>query len=556
MLLTQNLSTMKKLLLTLIVSFALCGSMFAQYHLDSHWPDFYYPHYEDQVGLVASIMIDGEIITTDYDGWDNLEIAAFTVVGDTCRSNWNFMTDEYVLEYGDPFPILDGVAIFYTPGQPAYELYFMMYDHQRNIEYGPCEVLYLGEPLTILTGVQHDEGWDDPENPIFLSFTTPALQTFTKEINGYVDPEGNDNYYLIASPVGNISAGAVGSLVSNNFDFYSFNQSAASEEWVNLVEAAEEEYEMQIGVGYLYANSDTVTLVFTGTPIDPEEEAEYPIALDYDINCTTEWQGYNLIGNPYAEPAFLDREYLRLVDGEYDLVENYSEEAVDMIEGVFVQAESENDTVTFNIGAGTEPLVPDEKVVLKVAQGRGIVDRAVIRFGEGHQMTKVQFNSSHSKLYIPQDGKDYAVVRSAEMGEMPVNFKAGESGSYMLSVDPKNVEFNYLHLIDNMTGADVDLLATPSYSFEANTSDYASRFKLVYATGSNSDDSFAFFSNGSFVISNEGEATLQVVDVMGRILKSETISGSANVNVNAAPGVYMLRLINGNDVKVQKVIVK
>jgi hypothetical protein len=171
-------------------------------------------------------------------------------------------------------------------------------------------------------------------------------------------------------------------------------------------------------------------------------------------------------------------------------------------------------------------------------------------------MTKLQFNSSHSKLYIPQDGEDYAVVRSAEMGEMPVNFKAGESGSYMLSVDPKNVEFNYLHLIDNMTGADVDLLASPSYSFEANTSDYASRFKLVYATGSNSDDSFAFFSNGSFVISNEGEATLQVVDVMGRILKSETISGSANVNVNAAPGVYMLRLINGDNMKVQKVIVK
>ncbi|MBO7617993.1 MAG: T9SS type A sorting domain-containing protein, partial [Bacteroidales bacterium] len=48
----------------------------------------------------------------------------------------------------------------------------------------------------------------------------------------------------------------------------------------------------------------------------------------------------------------------------------------------------------------------------------------------------------------------------------------------------------------------------------------------------------------------------QVVDVTGRILKSETINGCANVNVNAAPGVYMLRLINGNNVKVQKVVVK
>ena len=524
------------------MAFAFCGTFIAQ---ETHWPLFNGDDYPDQQPVIAYVQLNGNYIDVT-DDWANLEIAPF--VGEQCRGH-EFMYD-WTSE-GDLYPSVELPIYYENTGE---EVSFVLYDHTNGIEYSSFTVFAYGDPETLLTlhtGEYHDELYFGPDEAIVLSFT----DGFTKEINGYVYSEGNDNYYLIASPVGDISAGAVGSLVSNNFDFYSFNQSAVGAEWVNLVGTAEE-YEMQIGVGYLYANSDTVTLVFTGTPIDPEEYEDYPIVLDFDTDCTTEWQGYNLIGNPYAEPAFLDREYLRLVDGEYDLVENYSEEAVDMIEGVFVQAESENDTVTFNIGAGTEPLVPDEKVVLKVAQGRGIVDRAVIRFGEGHQMTKVQFNSSHSKLYIPQDGKDYAVVRSAEMGEMPVNFKAGESGSYMLSVDPKNVEFNYLHLIDNMTGADVDLLASPSYSFEANTSDYASRFKLVYATGSNSDDSFAFFSNGSFVISNEGEATLQVVDVMGRILKSETISGSANVNVNAAPGVYMLRLINGDNMKVQKVIVK
>ena len=62
--------------------------------------------------------------------------------------------------------------------------------------------------------------------------------------------------------------------------------------------------------------------------------------------------------------------------------------------------------------------------------------------------------------------------------------------------------------------------------------------------------------NCSFVINNEGEATLQVIDVTGRILKSETINGCANVNVDSAAGVYMLRLINGDNMKVQKVVVK
>ena len=44
--------------------------------------------------------------------------------------------------------------------------------------------------------------------------------------------------------------------------------------------------------------------------------------------------------------------------------------------------------------------------------------------------------------------------------------------------------------------------------------------------------------------------------MMGRILSNETISGSCSKAINVAPGVYMLRLVNGNDVKVQKIVVR
>ena len=525
------------------MAFAFCGSFFAQ---ETHWPSFNGDAYPDQQPVIAYVQLNGNYIDVT-DDWANLEIGAF--VGEECRGH-EFMLDW--TDEGDLFPSVELPIYYENTGE---EITFVLYDHTNGIEYGGFTVFAYGAPETLMTlhtGEYHDELYFGPEEAIVLSFT-PA---FTKEIVGYTGAA--DHYYLIASPVGDIGAGAVDNLVSNLFDFYSFDQLVAGEEWVNLREAATAgDYVMQIGQGYLYANSEDVTLSFAGTPLDPEEVEEYPVELDYKAECTTEWQGYNLIGNPYAEPAFLDREYLRLVDGEYEVVYNYDEEAVDMIEGVFVQAENAGEFATFSLMAGGNDMVEGKKMVLKVTQGRGTVDRAVIRFGEGHQMTKVQFNSNHSKLYIPQDGVDYAVVRSAEMGEMAVNFKAGESGSYMLSIDPKNVEFNYLHLIDNMTGADVDLLVNPSYGFEASTTDYASRFKLVFATGNNSnEDNFAFFSNGSFVISNEGEATLQVVDVMGRIIKSETINGSASVNVNAAPGVYMLRLVNGDNMKVQKVIVK
>ena len=119
-----------------------------------------------------------------------------------------------------------------------------------------------------------------------------------------------------------------------------------------------------------------------------------------------------------------------------------------------------------------------------------------------------------------------------------------------------------LHLIDNLTGNDIDLLANPTYTFDTRTTDYESRFKLVFVCGdANDDNDFAFYSNGNWIINNPStgsgsEATLQVIDINGRIIKSESINGCAGINVNAAPGIYIFRLINRNDVKVQKIVVK
>jgi hypothetical protein len=144
---------------------------------------------------------------------------------------------------------------------------------------------------------------------------------------------------------------------------------------------------------------------------------------------------------------------------------------------------------------------------------------------------------------------------------MPVSFKASENGTYTLAVETENMKMDYLHLIDNMTGADVDLLATPSYTFESKTSDYASRFKLVFSANepdgpSTGSGSFAYYNGSEWQISNMGEATLQVIDVTGRIVKNETISGNASISLNEVPGVYVMRLVNGENVKTQKIVVR
>ena len=160
---------------------------------------------------------------------------------------------------------------------------------------------------------------------------------------------------------------------------------------------------------------------------------------------------------------------------------------------------------------------------------------------------------------MPQGNKEYAIAVSELEGEVPVNFVAAENGSYTLNVKPENVEFTYLHLIDNKTGVDTDLLATPNYTFNASVTDYESRFRLLFSTdeaNENADDDiFAFFNGSVWVISNDDDATLQVVDVMGRVLHSKDGARTLSTS-DLATGVYTLRLVNGENVRTQKIVVR
>ena len=81
-------------------------------------------------------------------------------------------------------------------------------------------------------------------------------------------------------------------------------------------------------------------------------------------------------------------------------------------------------------------------------------------------------------------------------------------------------------------------------------------FATTAAGEGESDGNFAFYSNGTWMVYCDGEATMQVIDVLGHVLSSERISGTVSKAIHAAPGVYMIRLIQGSDVKTQKIVVE
>ncbi len=420
-----------------------------------------------------------------------------------------------------------------------------------------------------------------------------AMPGNARIVEGYGTSE-EVGWTFIASPLTENtdpdSEAVVDIISASEYDLYRLNPS--SEMWENWKEGTNNVapgFSLENGRGYLYATQQQETVKFIGENnafnMDDTKEVTLP-------------QGFNLVGNPFPRAAYINKPYYTLnAEGSAVLTET-STGYISPCMGVVVEVENGNDPVIFrttpfpeqstnNNGnlniALTQVVEPVEtpardgnglKVgpsTLRQAQGPALLDNAIVSFNVGCQLGKFYFGTQNANIYLPQGEKEYAIAYSDGYGEMPVNFRANENGQYTITVNPENVEMIYLHLIDNMTGADVDLLApnggdainrVSTYTFNAKVTDYESRFKLVFVCGDANDDNdgdnetFAFFFNGSWIIANEGEATLQVIDLNGRILSSETVNGSVSKSIHAAPGVYMIRLINGNDVKVQKVVIE
>ena len=408
-----------------------------------------------------------------------------------------------------------------------------------------------------------------------------VIATMKKNILGYgIGNANNKNgYYLIASPIVETVYNHNSSLAPNisntnmlngTYDLFRWDYAAADGmEWRNYKDTR---FNLLNGEGYLYANLNDTELSFEGTVkannIAQEMNTEYDEA-QFAFN------GWNLLGNPFACDAYLidavgDMAFFRINDNGSEFVPAVG--PTHPMEGIFVQANNGGQSFRFsrtpiennNANLLTINLIdPSAQGSLRGAQqpeAQGsTTDRIIVRFGEGNTLEKLNFRENSTKVYIPVNGKEYSVVKAENLGKLPISFKAERNGSYTLSFSHKDIEFSYLHLIDHLTGNDVNLLASPSYSFEAHTTDYASRFQLVFATGSSVDgDSFGFI-NGSgnlTILGIEGEAVLQVIDINGRILVNESFTGSYEKRIEAVPGVYVLRLTNSDGVKVQKIVIR
>ena len=402
--------------------------------------------------------------------------------------------------------------------------------------------------------------------------------TLQKEISAYTINENNgdsktDGWYTIASPVtGSYSTEGITTTSDGvYYDLYRYDE--PTHFWQNAKGGDGHGFNtLNNGQGYLYAHKPNITLNFTGTMQATNSTVSIPLSYTEDAG---DMKGYNLLGNPFtcnitgnakivkgATSQDLTT-YYYIADGSELTTTTLSERPIQPGEGFFVQATESGQSLVFNDETPSLAEATNSPALLRIEAGDDLfTDRALLQFGNGNTLRKIIINEDVPHLSLQLGKADYASAAvEAAQGTVPVSFKPATNGTYTITVSPEGVEMGYLHLVDNLTGTDTDLLSSPTYTFSARSDDYASRFRLVYSATQvpeyiEQPASFAFISNGQIILTGvDGNTTLQVMDMTGRVILCRV--GACTVSTTGiAPGLYILRLIHNDDVKTQKIIVQ
>lgn len=367
-------------------------------------------------------------------------------------------------------------------------------------------------------------------------------------------------WYTIASPVNNAVISTNTTLKTTNSEPYDYDLMMYDEPnhyWRSYRSETASTYfeddKMVNGRGYLYRNANKVTVEFTG-----------PIHSG-DVTCSVTnsgglLPGFNLIGNPFTHNITFGNISLSAgsaLTGGYVLNKAGSwgailaaNTSIKPCQGVLVQV-SESATATISHTAPARK-ASDDFISFAVANSR-YEDVAFALFGEGSGLGKIDHqNPDIPMIYIHQDDEDYAIATMEDDTKtFNLDFVAKTTGNYTLSVKPEG-KFSYIHVIDKVTGEEIDMLREKEYSFIASVTDDADRFIVCLEHFDDADGTvFAYQSGTDIVVVGEGE--LQVFDVMGRLVAKQYVNGVETWRAaSVQTGVYILRL----EGKTQKMVVR
>lgn len=386
-------------------------------------------------------------------------------------------------------------------------------------------------------------------------------------------------WHAIASPLystdNNITLSSVSGLVSGTFDLLYYDETNAT--WKNYRDAyGNPSFNSLVrGRGYIYRSSSTTELSFTGMTNSG--------SIDDGQNLTTtivsaDLKGFNLIGNPYPHSIYKSVAFgtTGLCEGWYSLesdgtwLAHGDDEPIVAGQAALVKATTTtalafSDNANAPLTAKNGTITRLAFTVQNIAESSDISDghRDVVFAmlgGSGEGLPKMAHLADETpSISIPVEGHSYAIALLDNQTEtFPLTFSSA-SGNYTIGLSGTVDQIGYCHLIDRITGRDIDLLGDNTYTFSAKSSDPADRFVVKLSPFADMEDmnmatanTFAHVSGNSIIINGTG--TLEVYDMLGRKLFTKEVDSQLSFLNSHFPslGVYLLRL---ND-KSQKIVVK
>lgn len=397
--------------------------------------------------------------------------------------------------------------------------------------------------------------------------------TFVMKINKPEDwNEWNKTgWQFIASPFTNAAVSQFTS--ADTYDLYKFDgrHENIAKEWRNHKDAtANFETEFVSGRGYMASYKNDTTATLSGT-FNNATSISYPVTYQ-DINeGETHWPNFHLLGNPFT--FNMDLSNLNMTNmatgvamvndgGTYDYLTLTSDNTIKVGDGFFVKSTAADPSVSYGVATrGSNDDNTSENISVRVSNN-ATRDNVVLNFAGSDKagFPKLNaFNEDAAYLYVVSEEQRYGIFNyDKDVNEVSLSFEAQKMGKYTISVDAEG-EYETIVLVDRQTGIETNMLLE-DYSFTATSSskENTDRFLVRFTFRSDVNEEakhFAYQSGDELII--EAEGTVQLFDVTGRMLYiGEVESHGERINVghlnNAA---YILRLVNEEGVKVQKVII-
>ena len=317
----------------------------------------------------------------------------------------------------------------------------------------------------------------------------------------------------------------------------------------------------------MYANSNDTELTFTG------------VENTKDVNVGTltftsgELAGMHLIGNPFTHDIYKSETKKAAINNEdlatgYYVLGNAAEwtartnaEAIKAGEGFLIKTSEETDlTIKKNNQAVIAKSSQDAMLKIDLS-GKDYQDVAYVTFSEAIGLDKINHrNENIPMVYIPIDGINYAIASvDSEIKEIPLCVEVKNMGEYTIGIKAQDCTLEDILLVDLLTGKETNML-TDTYSFIAKSNENPNRFMIRLGSSQETSDNshFIYISNEELIINNiEGQGFIQIYDILGRPVAEYNVSSSANIpTASFSDGVYVVRMIDENGIKVQKIVIE